>query len=403
MSGEAEDPPLGAERDNHVNENNNGEVYGQPFVPRTLRDYHIPRADDAQGPITLPQVVGDPPNFGSGVVNLIQQNCFHGLEVENPHEHLNNFLQCCQTVKSIRASTEYVKLALFPFSLRDKANVWFNSLPKGSVNSWAQMCNLFLAKYYPVRRTAKVRAQITGFKQGYDESLSDAWDRFNHLLQSCPHHNLNDWMLVDSFYNALAPQSRALVDTGAGGTIIDMEPQEILELFERLAQQQQWSNREGSRGTGGRYEVDELAMMQAKLDALQRQVDQQRNTPKKMQVQSCSLCGDETHVYEGCPLAQPDEGNEHVNSINNEESFYPKPPFSRSYSYDPEARQAWREKLDRANFGSFNNQGQPSRFQNQGSNQNQGQGSGNRNLYNNTHFPNQGPNRSTQQFNNNRS
>ena len=185
-------------------------------------------------------------------------------------------------MKSIRASTEYVKLALFPFSLRDKAKVWFNSLPKGSVNSWAQMCNLFFAKYYPVKRTAKVRAQITGFKQGYDESLSDAWDRFNHLLQSCPHHNLNDWMLVDSFYNALAPQSRALVDTGAGGTIIDMEPQEILELFERLAQQQQWSNREGSRGTGGRYEVDELAMMQTKLDVLQRQVDQQRNTPKKM-------------------------------------------------------------------------------------------------------------------------
>jgi hypothetical protein len=28
------------------------------------------------------------------------------------------------------------------------------------------MSNLFLAKYYPVRRTAKVRAQITAFKQG---------------------------------------------------------------------------------------------------------------------------------------------------------------------------------------------------------------------------------------------
>ena len=139
------------------------------------------------------------------------------------------------------------------------------------MNSWAQMCNLFLAKYYPVRRTAKVRAQITGFKQGYDESLSDAWDRFNHLLQSCPHRNLNDWMLVDSFYNALAPQSRALVDTGAGGTIIDTEPQEILELFERLAQQQQWSNREGNRGTGGRYDVDQLTLMQARIDVLQQQ------------------------------------------------------------------------------------------------------------------------------------
>ena len=195
-----------------------------PFIPRTLRDYHIPRADDAQGPIILPQVLGDPPNFGSGIVNLIQQNVYHGLEVENPHEHLNNFLQCCQTVKCGRASTEYVKLALFPFSLRDKAKIWFNSLPKGSVGTWAGMSNLFLAKYYPVKRTAKVRAQITAFKQGYDESLSDAWDRFNHLLQSCPHHNLSDWMLVDAFYNGLTSQSCVFVDYGAGGTIIDSEP-----------------------------------------------------------------------------------------------------------------------------------------------------------------------------------
>ena len=102
-------------------------------------------------------MVGESPNFGSGVVNLIQQNCFHGLEVKNPHEHLNNFLQCCQTVKSGIQNAEYVSLALFPFSLRDKAKVWFNSLPTGSIHTWEQMSRTFLAKYFPVRRTAKVR------------------------------------------------------------------------------------------------------------------------------------------------------------------------------------------------------------------------------------------------------
>ena len=42
------------------------------FRPRTLRDYHIPRVDDAQGPIVLPELHGETPNFGSGVVSLIQ-------------------------------------------------------------------------------------------------------------------------------------------------------------------------------------------------------------------------------------------------------------------------------------------------------------------------------------------
>ena len=81
---------------------------------------------------------------------------------------------------------EYVKLALFPFSLKDKAKFWFNSLPTGSVGTWPAMSNLFLAKYYPVKRTAKVRGQITAFKQNYDESLSDAWDRFKPVASVLP-------------------------------------------------------------------------------------------------------------------------------------------------------------------------------------------------------------------------
>jgi hypothetical protein len=175
--------------------------------------------------------LGDPPSFGSGVVNLLQQNCFHGLESESPHDHLNTFLQCCQTVKCAPANSEYVKLALFAFSLRDKAKSWFNLIPKGSIGTWAQMSNLFLSKFYPARRTVKIRAQISAFKQDLDESFSDAWDRLNQLLQSCPHHNLAEWMIVDYFYNGLTSQSRAFVDYGAYGTIFVMEPPTALELF----------------------------------------------------------------------------------------------------------------------------------------------------------------------------
>ena len=85
-----------------------------------------------------------------------------------------------------------------------------------------------------------------------------------------------------------------------------MEPQEILNIFERLSHQQQWSNRETICGSGGKYEVDQLALMQAKIDALQSQMDKQKASSKMVQVQACALCGDETHAYKRCPLAQPD-------------------------------------------------------------------------------------------------
>ena len=93
----------------------------QARQPRTLRDYHRPRVEDAQGPIVLPEIDGEPPNFGPAVIHLVQQNCFHGLDSENPHDHIDIFFQCCRAVKNIRASPDYVRLALFPFSLRDKA------------------------------------------------------------------------------------------------------------------------------------------------------------------------------------------------------------------------------------------------------------------------------------------
>ena len=68
------------------------EVEARRNEPRTIRDLYVPRANDVKGPIKLPDFEGDPPNFGSGVVSLIQQNCFNGLETENPHDHLNNYL-----------------------------------------------------------------------------------------------------------------------------------------------------------------------------------------------------------------------------------------------------------------------------------------------------------------------
>ncbi|WP_284209399.1 retrotransposon gag family protein, partial [Chitiniphilus shinanonensis] len=243
-------------------------------------------ANDVKGPIKLPDFEGDPPNFGSGVVSLIQQNCFNGLESENPHDHLNNYLQCVQTVKNFEANSEYISLALFPFSLRDKAKFWFNSLPKGSIGSWTELITVFLEKYFPVKRTAKMRAQITTFRQGYDESFDDAWERFNRLIQTCPHHNLSKLTVVDTFYDGLSQESRTMVDYSAGGTIVDKDPQEVLDLFERLAQQQQWSNRESIRGQKGRYEVDPLAMMQAKLEALQLRLDKTEGTSKMVQSQS---------------------------------------------------------------------------------------------------------------------
>jgi hypothetical protein len=92
------------------------------------------------------------------------------------------------------------------------------------------------------------------------------------------------------------------------------------------------------------------------------------------QPKSCVMCGDEGHVYEHCPLAQRDDEPEQVNSLNNEPSYFPKPPFNRSYSKDHNDQQAWRWK-----------NGNPAPFNNNPSSSNN---NNNRNFYNNAAFNN---------------
>ena len=42
-----------------------------------------------------------------------------------------------------------IRLRLFPFSLKNRAREWLNSLPAGSISDWATLVQKFLAKYFP--------------------------------------------------------------------------------------------------------------------------------------------------------------------------------------------------------------------------------------------------------------
>jgi len=80
------------------------------------------------------------------LLNLVQQNQFSGSPAEDPNLHISTFLRLSGTLK---ANQEVVWLHLFPFSLRDRASAWFHSLEVGSITSWDQMRQAFLARFFP--------------------------------------------------------------------------------------------------------------------------------------------------------------------------------------------------------------------------------------------------------------
>ena len=40
-----------------------------------------------------------------------------------------------------------IKLQLFPFSLRDMATTWFDSLPVGSMNIWEELVEVYMSRF----------------------------------------------------------------------------------------------------------------------------------------------------------------------------------------------------------------------------------------------------------------
>ena len=64
----------------------------------------------------------------SGLISMVQQAKFSGSPLDDPNIHLKMFLEICDTVKMNGVTEDIIRLRLFPFSLRDKARGWLQSL-----------------------------------------------------------------------------------------------------------------------------------------------------------------------------------------------------------------------------------------------------------------------------------
>ena len=108
------------------------------------------------------------------LIAMVQQNQFTGHLTESPNEHLGRFLRIANSIKLNGVRSEVIQLQLFPFSLRDVAATWFNSLPYESVNTWEKLMGAYFNKFFPPSLTSEQRREITMSKQGEDENMHTA-------------------------------------------------------------------------------------------------------------------------------------------------------------------------------------------------------------------------------------
>ncbi|XP_073049444.1 uncharacterized protein [Primulina eburnea] len=205
---------------------------------------------------------------------MVQQNQFGGAATADPHLHLRTFLEITDTVKINGVSDEIIRLRLFPFSLRDQARSWLQSLPLGSITTWVDLVTKFLSKYFPPAKSAQLKIDITNFRQREFEVLYEAWERYKELLRKCPNHGYAEWVQIELFYNGLDGPTRGNVDAAAGGTIFSKTPEEAYELLEQMTiNSYQWpSERSGVQRTAGVYAVDPITSLTAQVSALTAQI-----------------------------------------------------------------------------------------------------------------------------------
>ncbi|KAH9723597.1 hypothetical protein KPL70_007175 [Citrus sinensis] len=318
-----------------------------PILPpvqaeKTLREYFSPLAANQPSCIVLPQTTATHFELKPSVIQLLPS--FHGLEREDPYLHIKEFLDICSTFRFQNFNDESIKFLMFPFSLKDKAKAWLNSLPAGSISTWDELSNKFLTKFFPMSKTYALRREIIDFYQREGEQFYECWERFNDLLLKCPHHGFEKWRLIQCFYNGLTMSNRHMVESMNGGRFLNLHEGAAWDFFNSLSENsQQWdfsNQREklSQVSRKGLYEVKDDFDVKATLATLSRKVDalalnQSMNHHPSVDNEVCAICSNLSHTAQNCPSlpVYQEAYSEQVHALQSYEKT-PNNPYSPTYN-----------------------------------------------------------------------
>jgi len=130
---------------------------------------------------------------------------FHGLPNEDPYAHLATYIEICNTIRLAGVPEDAIRLSWFSFSLSGEAKRWLHSFKGNSLETWDEVVEKFLKKYFPDSKIAEGKAAISSFHQFPDESLSEALERFHGLLIKTPTHGFLEPIQLNIFIDGLRP------------------------------------------------------------------------------------------------------------------------------------------------------------------------------------------------------
>ncbi|GKD39530.1 reverse transcriptase domain-containing protein, partial [Tanacetum coccineum] len=98
--------------------------------------------------------------------------------------------------------------------------------------TWEDLVTKFVNQFFPPSKTTHLKNEISRFTQKFEETFSEAWERFKEMLRACPHHGFTELTQVDTFYNGLNENDQDSLNAAAGGNLLSKTTREALNIIE---------------------------------------------------------------------------------------------------------------------------------------------------------------------------
>ena len=130
-----------------------------------------------------------------------------------------------------------------------------------------------MGRFFPPTLTSERRGEIIVFKQGEDECLYNAWERYKRLLKRCPMHGIDLTTQMDIFYHAMNYASKGIIDASCREDFKKRSVEEARQLIEDLAKCNYKAPSEASRSSSrlrgsDLIKINRMTAIEAKLDAV---------------------------------------------------------------------------------------------------------------------------------------
>ncbi|GKC21085.1 reverse transcriptase domain-containing protein [Tanacetum coccineum] len=196
---------------------------------RTMSELLQAPTEGYRDAIVLPPILAENFELKVGLLTLVTSSQFHGFKRDNPHSHIRWFNKITSTLKYKNVPHDAIKLMLFPFSLEGATRICLEKEPPRSIHTWEDLISKFMNYFFPPSKTTILKNDFTNFQQRFDETFSEAWDRFKDILRKCPHHSFSELHQIDTFYNALTQSDQDSLNAVAGGNLLNHTALTIIE------------------------------------------------------------------------------------------------------------------------------------------------------------------------------